>query len=125
MSDSRRPVGFDHIVLVCRDIATTVAWYQQRFGLDGVRLEQWRAGSVPFPSLRVDGSTIIDFVAGQSDGAGHVDHICFVVTAELLAELRSAVTIVDEGDRYGARGIGRSIYFRDPDGLLVEARTYG
>jgi catechol 2,3-dioxygenase-like lactoylglutathione lyase family enzyme len=31
---------------------------------------------------------------------------------------------VDRGPRFGARGEGESIYVRDPDGLLVEFRTY-
>ena len=32
--------------------------------------------------------------------------------------------VVDSGPRYGARGDAESIYVRDPDGLLVEFRTY-
>jgi hypothetical protein len=32
--------------------------------------------------------------------------------------------LVDEGPRFGARGMGDSIYVRDPDDLLVEFRSY-
>ena len=32
--------------------------------------------------------------------------------------------VVDSGPRYGARGEAESIYVHDPDGLLVEFRTY-
>jgi catechol 2,3-dioxygenase-like lactoylglutathione lyase family enzyme len=32
--------------------------------------------------------------------------------------------VVDRGERSGARGLGQSIYVRDPDGLLVEFRCY-
>jgi catechol 2,3-dioxygenase-like lactoylglutathione lyase family enzyme len=32
--------------------------------------------------------------------------------------------VVDRGERFGARGLGQSIYVHDPDGLLVEFRCY-
>jgi hypothetical protein len=49
-----------------------------------------------------------------------------VVSPDDLAALTAdpALTIVDQGLRFGARGIGDSIYVRDPDDLLVEFRTY-
>ena len=50
----------DHIVLRCGDIETTLAWYQQQLGLAPVRVEAWRAGEVPFPSVRVNAHTIVD-----------------------------------------------------------------
>ncbi len=128
---SRPPIAsasaLDHLVLVVADVERALAWYAHHLGLDPVRVEEWRAGAVPFPSLRVDEATIIDLVAGDpADGRGHLDHICFVVDPDALDALRTAgdLHIADEGDRFGARGIGRSIYVRDPDGLLVEIRAY-
>jgi len=131
MTTGPRVVALDHLVLVCRDVETTLAWYQRHFALGDVRIDEWRAGSAPFPSLRVDGATIIDLVpqatpGTEPDGRGHLDHICFVVTDEALAALKAdpAITVLDEGERFGARGAGWSIYLHDPDGLTVEARTY-
>src|SRR3712207_3640183 len=132
MSDQAEPPvatasAFDHLVLVVADVELSLAWYGRYLGLDPVRVAEWRAGSAPFPSLRVDEATIIDLVAGDpADGRGHLDHICFVVDPDALDALRTAddLHIADEGDRFGARGIGRSIYVRDPDGLLVEIRAY-
>ena len=49
---SRRTLAFDHVVLIVRDVEVTLAWYQELLGLDGVRVEEWRAGVAPFPSLR-------------------------------------------------------------------------
>ena len=89
-------------------------------------VEEWRRGELPFPSLRIDDSTIIDLIPGLDDPAarGHLDHICLVVDGEHLAALAAELEVVDEGIRSGARGDARSIYVRDPDGLLVEFRTY-
>ncbi len=39
--------GFDHLVLRCADVETTLAWYIDRIGLAPVRVEEWRAGKAP------------------------------------------------------------------------------
>ncbi len=118
--------GLDHIVLVCTDVETTLAWYERHLGLEPVRVDDWRAGKVTFPSLRVDAGTIIDFIRGHDGQRGHLDHVCFVVTADDLAAAKESaeLTVIDEGERYGARGEAHSIYVRDPDGLVVELRAY-
>ena len=82
---------------------------------------------MPFPSVRVDDSTIIDLVGGPTDD-GRLDHICIVVEAvDLVALAASGEFDVVEGPvrRFGARGEGTSLYVRDPDGLVVEIRHYG
>lgn len=121
-----RAFDFDHFVLVCRDVEATLAWYQRHLGLEGVRLDEWRAKQAPFPSLRVTGSTIIDLIPGSPEQRGHLDHICFVVSRDDIEAVRAAgeLAIEDEGTRFGARGNAHSIYVRDPDGLLVEMRAY-
>jgi catechol 2,3-dioxygenase-like lactoylglutathione lyase family enzyme len=117
--------ALDHLVLVVSDVERALAWYREHAGLGPVRLEEWRRGEVPFPSLRVDDHTIIDVLAGELEGNGRLDHICFVVSSDDLDSLKRnpALEIVDEGVRFGARGDGRSIYVRDPDGLTVEFRS--
>lgn len=119
-------LALDHIVLRVADVERTLAWYQRHAGLVGVRLEEWRRGEVPFPSLRVDEQTIVDVVAATSQGDGHLDHLCFVVSPDDLAALADdpALEVIDEGRRFGARGDGQSIYVRDPDDLTVEFRCY-
>jgi catechol 2,3-dioxygenase-like lactoylglutathione lyase family enzyme len=114
----------DHFVLVVRDVERSLAWYQQHLGLGEVRLEEWRRGEVPFPSLRVNQHTIIDFIPGDPNERGHLDHICFVATAADVEALKEQLDVVDEGERFGARGIAHSIYVQDPDGLTVEVRAY-
>ena len=91
-------------------------------GLEPERLEQWRAGEVPFASLRVDAGTIIDVLAGERTGA-NVDHVAFVVDADLDA-LAAEHGVAGPKDLFGARGQGRGIYLRDPDDTGVELRVY-
>jgi catechol 2,3-dioxygenase-like lactoylglutathione lyase family enzyme len=118
--------ALDHLVLVVADVERSLAWYQHHLELTGVRVDEWRAGEAPFPSLRVSADTIIDLVPGDRDGRGHLDHLCFVVSEDDLAALRASneLRIVAEGPRFGARGMASSIYVEDPDGLTVEIRAY-
>jgi catechol 2,3-dioxygenase-like lactoylglutathione lyase family enzyme len=122
------PAAFalDHLVLVVADVERALDWYGRHAGLAAERVEEWRRGELPFPSLRIDDATVIDVIPGLDDPAprGHLDHICLVVDGPHLDTLAADLEVVDEGIRSGARGDGRSIYVRDPDGLLVEFRTY-
>lgn len=118
--------GLDHVVLVVRDVERAVAWYRDRLGLEPLRLEAWRAGDAPFPSLRVDPDTIIDMVPGAPTGV-NMDHLCLVVSPADVerAAVDGEFEVVDgPAERYGARGLGTSVYVRDPDGNTVELRAY-
>lgn len=75
-----RVTRFDHLVLRCADVESTLTWYVDLLGLEPVRVDDWRRGRVSFPSVRVDDSTIIDLVSGPTDD-GRLDHICLVVDA--------------------------------------------
>lgn len=117
----------DHIVLRCRAVDTTLAWYTELLGLQPVRLDEWRNGQAPFPSLRINDGTIIDFIGGRDESLGHLDHLCLVVEPTDLQALADSgrFEVLDGPDtRYGARGNGTSLYVRDPDGLTVELRHY-
>lgn len=118
--------AFDHLVLVCADVERSLAWYLGELGLAPVRVEEWRAGRAPFPSVRVSPDTILDLIPGEP-GGHNVDHICLVVDAASIAHVTSSgrFTIVDGPDqRFGARGIATSVYVTDPDGNVVELRAY-
>lgn len=121
-------IEFDHLVLKCDDVETTLAWYLDVLGLQPVRVEEWRARTAPFPSVRLNATTIIDLINfGDSEGGGRLDHFCLVVEPTDLAALAaSGVFDVVEGPdtRYGAQGDGTSLYVRDPDGTVVELRHY-
>jgi catechol 2,3-dioxygenase-like lactoylglutathione lyase family enzyme len=132
--------AFDHLVLRCADVEATLAWYVDVLGLEPVRVDEWRQEQAPFPSVRVSHDTIIDLIPGGSsassapDGVAgaaadlpRLDHLCLVVEStdlDALAE-SGALHVVDGPDvRFGARGLGTSLYVLDPDGLTVELRHY-
>ena len=124
---SVRARGLDHVVLVVADVERSLAWYVDEVGGEPVRVEQWRAGEVFFPSVRFSADTIIDLVAGERAGQ-NVDHLCIVVEPTDLTAVRDSGRFdVVEGPatRYGAKGDGTSLYVRDPDGNTVELRHYG
>ncbi|MFF4696443.1 VOC family protein [Streptomyces chattanoogensis] len=122
-------IAFDHLVLNVADIERSLAFYTGPLGLEPVRVEEWRAGSVSFPSVRVSPTTIIDLVEvpdGQLEGS-NVDHICLVVEPlDWQQVIDSGVfTVLDgPGERFGARGTAVSLYVQDPDSNTVELRWY-
>jgi catechol 2,3-dioxygenase-like lactoylglutathione lyase family enzyme len=132
-----RIATLDHIVLNVRDMDRSLQFYSGVLGLASERVDEYRAGMVPFPSVRVNGSTIIDLfpldssMLGAPDGfAENLNHFC------LVWEKDGAESIIDylkghgiEIDRppshaWGARGRGTAIRVHDPDGNLVELRVY-
>ncbi|MFI9230392.1 VOC family protein [Streptomyces rimosus] len=121
-----RVIAFDHLVLNVADAERALDFYCGPLGLEPVRVEEWRAGKVPFPSVRVSPTTIIDLLEGDR-GESNVDHICLVVEPLDWQEVidSGVLTVVDgPGQRFGARGNAQSVYVRDPDGNTVELRWY-
>jgi catechol 2,3-dioxygenase-like lactoylglutathione lyase family enzyme len=126
---SLRITGFDHLVLRCADVETTLAWYVDKLGLAPVRVDEWRAGAVPFPSVRVSTGTIIDLVPATGVVTErNVDHLCLVAdraTVDTIAADTETFRVIDgPGVRFGAQGDGWSVYVTDPDDNVIEIRSY-
>ncbi len=122
-----RVVGLDHIVLTTPDVGRALGFYTGVLGLAGVRVDEWSRGEVPFPSVRVDATTLIDLMRGERSG-GNLDHFCLVIEpADLDALATSGLLDVASGPTdglFGALGFARSLYVRDPDGNVIELRSY-
>ncbi|MDE2966776.1 MAG: VOC family protein [Chloroflexota bacterium] len=121
--------SIDHIVLRVADVARSLDWYTNMLGLEPVRVDEWRAGECPFPSVRISADAIIDLIAGEVDHeTRNLDHFCMVVTAESMDEVRHSgdFDIVRDPDfaLFGARGMADGLYIRDPDGNEIELRAY-
>jgi catechol 2,3-dioxygenase-like lactoylglutathione lyase family enzyme len=106
-------------------------------GLSGERVEQFNAGTVGFPSVRINPRTIIDLFPAKrvAPGSGekhngNLNHFCLVVNADdfpgAIDCLRENQIAIREGpvSRWGAQGKATSIYFLDPDGNEIEIRCY-
>ncbi|MFC9847811.1 VOC family protein [Streptomyces sp. NPDC060223] len=133
----------DHVVLWVRDPVASAGFYEEAVGLEPLRVTEFAAGEVSFPSVRLNEETIFDLaplamaphmtmVPGAADSAGHpVSHVCLSLQEDDFTGLRArleerSVPVSDFSyDSFGARGMSkRSFYFRDPDGNVFEARHY-
>lgn len=118
--------ALDHVVLNVADVERSLEFYCEQLGLAPERVDEWRRGEIPFPSVRVDAGTIIDLLAVARTGE-NADHVCFVVDPVDFDGLKvSGRFDVVEGPatRFGAHGDGTSLYVKDPDGNTVELRYY-
>jgi len=122
-----RVTGFDHVVLLCRDVEASLGFYGGVLGLESIDADEWRNGQALFPSVRVSESSIVDLLQGAPNGR-NTDHFCLTIAPTNLYELAKHPDLeVVEGpvQRGGARGQGWSIYVTDPDGYLIELKQYG
>jgi catechol 2,3-dioxygenase-like lactoylglutathione lyase family enzyme len=115
----------DHLVLTVRDLAATLRFYVEGLGMGLVTFDQGRQ-ALHFGShkinLHVAGHEFEPKAAQPIPGSAD---LCFL-TEHRLAEIAERLTslgypvIEGPGVRTGATGPIRSIYFRDPDGNLIE-----
>jgi catechol 2,3-dioxygenase-like lactoylglutathione lyase family enzyme len=118
----------DHIVLRVQDAEASVAWYVEKFGFLVHRLEEYRAGTVPFPSVEICPGQIIDLDPRNEPTGTNVSHFALVIDEiDLFALKDSGGFEVADGPhrRWGALGPADLLYVDDPDGNTIELRHYG
>ncbi len=123
----------DHIVLTVADIEATTLFYERALGFTR---ETFRGPdgqprfALKFGRQKInlqDKSTVTPTKARHPTfGSGDFCLIAAVPLDEVLAHLRELAIAIEAGPvpRRGAVGALRSIYFRDPDGNLVEVAEY-
>jgi catechol 2,3-dioxygenase-like lactoylglutathione lyase family enzyme len=117
-------VGLDHVVFRCADIEKSLMFFTDQLGLEAERVDDWRRGDAPFPSVRITPTTIIDLFGGGPNGT-NVDHVCLVIEpADLDAIARSFPDAQRADHLFGAQGYASSVYIHDPDGNTIELRSY-
>jgi catechol 2,3-dioxygenase-like lactoylglutathione lyase family enzyme len=119
-----RVLGLDHIVLCVRDVAATIAFYQRVLGMEP-REDKPGKWSLHFGDAKI---SLQDAVASPSiaretaPGSGNFCVLTEEPMDDVVRHLRDQrIEIVDgPGERSGAIGPILSVYFKDPDGNLVE-----
>ena len=124
------PLALDHLVIAVSDLARADGFYARVLGavvqehapgrrsyrIAGQQINVHHPGVPPLLVARVP------VAPGNSD-------LCFVwpgSAATAVAHLTECGVAVEEGPvaRTGAQGRGTSVYFRDPDGSLLELIAY-
>ena len=115
----------DHVVLTVADVERTLAFYERVLGMTLVTFGEGRR------ALAFGDQKLNLHQAGREfepkalrPTAGAID-LCLTTDVPLdkvAAHLRSESVVIEHGpvDKIGARGPLRSLYFRDPDGNLIE-----
>lgn len=120
----------DHVVIAVSDPARSDAFYRDVLGAEVLELPRgrraYRFGDQQL-NVHLPGSTP-EPVAGVRITPGNSD-LCFVWGGPIdgaIAHLRERGVAIELGpvERTGARGEGTSVYFRDPDGTLLEFISY-
>ncbi|HSV45363.1 MAG TPA: VOC family protein [Ramlibacter sp.] len=123
----------DHLVLRVRDLPAMLRFYCDALGCsverrqESIGLVQLRAGTSLIDLVPVDGP--LGRKGGAAPGAEgrNLDHFCLRVDPFDEAAIRTALARhgVEAGPtepRFGAQGLGPSIYVNDPEGNVVELK---
>lgn len=126
--------SLDHVVFNVADAEASLRFYGDTLGLKAERLDEYRAGNAPFPSVRINDSTIIDFFPpnyhGQKPGGNNVNHIALSVAdspqnIETFLNERGITIVRRMTENFAARGVAHhAFHIADPDGNLLELHTY-
>jgi catechol 2,3-dioxygenase-like lactoylglutathione lyase family enzyme len=119
-------LGLDHIVLTVHDIAATVRFYEEVVGMRAFTFADGGRTALAFGSQKINlhelGSEVLPNARAAAPGTAD---FCLLVDRsleEVVDHLRDCGVVVEQGPAPadGATGPLRSVWFRDPDGNLVE-----
>ena len=116
--------GFDHIVLCVADVAATCRFYERVLSMEP-REERPGKWSLHFGANKIslqDVRSVPAIAKRTIPGSGNFCLLTEVPIETVVARLgaEGVESIDGPGERAGATGPILSVYFRDPDGNLVE-----
>ncbi len=119
----------DHIVITAHDVERTLDFYRRVLGMEPITFAGGRRG-LAFGRQKINlhqagreyEPKALKPVPGSMD-------LCFITDTpleEVLAQLKAEGVAIAEGPvpKSGALGPMTSVYFRDPDGNLIEVSNY-
>lgn len=127
--DLKPAIHLDHCVIHVSEWDRSNAFYRDVLGAEVIARGAgfaYRFGGVQLnchgPGVKAEPVAAQPVLPGNSD-------LCFRwsgTVEEAMAHLEALGVAVELGpvERYGAAGAGQSVYFRDPDGSLLEFITY-
>lgn len=126
--------GIDHIVLRTTRLAEMLTFYSgilncriERETPDKVGLTQLRAGNALIDLVRVDSQLGKMGGGPPTESENNVDHFCLQIKPVAEDKIKTyleakGIQVGSFAERYGAQGLGNSIYIKDPEGNTVELR---
>ncbi len=123
----------DHLVLTVKDIEATTRFYERALGLEreffrgpeGQPRHALRFGRQKI-NLQDRATETPTKARVPTPGSGDFCFIAAVPLERVIERLHAEKITIEAGPvpRHGALGAMRSVYFRDPDGNLVEVAEY-
>ena len=120
--------GLDHLVLTVADVGRTRDFYERVLGMEPVVFGEGRHG-LAFGSQKINlheaGREFEPKAAVPTPGSADLCFLANVSVAEVVEHLQANGVEILEGPvgRTGATGPIKSVYFRDPDGNLIEVAS--
>jgi catechol 2,3-dioxygenase-like lactoylglutathione lyase family enzyme len=125
----RPPTKLDHCVIHVTDWERSNAFYRDVLGAEVVARTAGFAYRFGDTQLNVHGPGVTPAEVARIPVAPGNSDVCFEwkgPIADAIAHLRRYNITIERGplERFGVRGPGISVYFRDPDGSLMEFISY-
>jgi catechol 2,3-dioxygenase-like lactoylglutathione lyase family enzyme len=125
---------FDHVVVNCRDVEASAAWYERVLGMKRETFGPSNRTALCFGNQKINLRPVgaqaedPDWVTGSVEAAGSED-LCFITRSsadEVRAHLVECGVDIISGPvtKTGALGPMTSHYCRDIDGNLIEIAVY-
>jgi catechol 2,3-dioxygenase-like lactoylglutathione lyase family enzyme len=122
----------DHLVITCKDVDITAAWYERVLGMeieevahDGRRIAL-KFGGQKINLHAATGEIIVPSAARPEPGSADLCFVTAVTPEHVIGQLHDHGVSVELGPvpRTGALGPITSVYCRDPDRNLIEIASY-